>query len=97
MKRSKLLINSPALATDLLSKALDCLNFANSRLWLRLETAAGWINTSEDSIGRRGIPWQEFPVPHRIRYKFLALDEDTRQVRRYFAPDVLALLIDPSQ
>lgn len=62
-------------------------------IWLSRKQAAHKISVSVDTIDRRAIPWQEEPVPHRIRYKLLRLDDDTRQERRYFEPDLEALLV----
>ena len=65
--------------------------------WLSLKAAAAKISVSEDSIGRRAVPWQQSLVPQHVRYKLLKLDEGTRQVRRYFEPDLEALFVDPSE
>ncbi len=50
---------------------------------------------SVDTIERRSIPWQEEAVIGKLRFKLLRLGEDTRQERRYFEPDVEALLVRP--
>jgi len=61
-------------------------------IWLSLKAAAAKISVSVDTINRRALEWQDEPVPGRIRFKRLKLGEDTRQERRYFEPDVEALL-----
>ena len=64
-------------------------------MWLKAKEAARKMSLSPDSIERRGVPWQEDPVPYRIRYKLLFLDEGSDGERRYFEPDCEALLRDP--
>ncbi len=63
--------------------------------WLSRSDAARKISVSVDTIERRSIPWQEEAVIGKLRFKLLKLGEDTRQERRYFEPDVEALLIRP--
>jgi hypothetical protein len=48
---------------------------------------------SEDTINRRGIPWQEWPVPGKLRWKLLKLGEGTRMERRYLCDDLNTLLV----
>lgn len=61
--------------------------------WFALGSAAKFIDVSEDTINRRAIPWQECPVPGKLRWKPLKLGEGTRMERRYFLDDVEALLV----
>lgn len=61
--------------------------------WLSRKEAAKKVSVSGDTIERRAVPWQGERVPDRIRFKLLRLGEDTRQERRYFEPDVEALLV----
>ena len=61
--------------------------------WLSRREAAAKVSVSVDTIERRSVPWQEEPVPGKLRYKLLKLGEDTRQERRYFEPDIEALLM----
>jgi hypothetical protein len=61
--------------------------------WLSRREAARKISVSVDTIEHRSVPWQEEPVPGKLRYKLLKLGEDTRQERRYFEPDIEALLM----
>ena len=62
--------------------------------WLSRKEAAHKISVSVDTVERRAIPWQDQRVPDKVRFKLLRLGEDTRQERRYFEPDVEALLVD---
>jgi len=57
-------------------------------LWLSLAKAAEYLDVSKDTILRRAVQWTEEPVPGKVRTKFLALGDDTRQDRRYYAPDL---------
>ena len=61
--------------------------------WLSRRDAARKISVSVDTIERRSVLWQVEPVPGKLRYKLLKLGEDTRQERRYFEPDIEALLV----
>jgi hypothetical protein len=61
-------------------------------IWLSRKAKAAKISVLGDTIDRRALEWQNERVPGRIRFKRLKLDEDTRQERRYFEPDVEALL-----
>ncbi len=65
-------------------------------MWLRGKDGAEYLGVSRDTIERRGIPWKPAPVRHRIRYKLLALAEETEPVRRYYRPDLDAMLQDPN-
>ena len=62
-------------------------------VWLSRKEAAKKISVSTDTIDRRAIPWRDDPERHRIRFKLLRLGAETRQERRYFEPDVEALLV----
>jgi hypothetical protein len=64
-----------------------------SRNWLSRKGAAEKLDVSVDTIDRRAIPWQEDPVPGKLRYKYLKLGEETRQERRYCEEDLEALLV----
>ncbi len=61
-------------------------------IWLSRREAARKISVSTDTIERRSIQWRPEPVPGKLRYKLLKLGEDTWRERRYFEPDVEALL-----
>ena len=52
-----------------------------SRNWLSRKGAAEKLDVSVDTVERRAIPWQDDPVPGKLRYKYLKLEEETRQDR----------------
>jgi len=60
--------------------------------WLSRKEAARKISVSVDTIHRRAIPWQADPVRGKIRWKFLNLGDHAWRDRRYFEPDIEALL-----
>lgn len=61
--------------------------------WRSRSGAADFLDVSTDTIERRAVPWQDEPVPGKIRFKLLRLGEDTRQERRYYQQDLEALLV----
>lgn len=61
--------------------------------WFSLSSAAKYLDVSEDTVNRRGIPWQDKPVPGKLRWKLLKLGEGTRMERRYFRDDLDGLLV----
>lgn len=65
--------------------------------WLSRKDAAKKIGVSVQTIQRRAIAWDDNGgfIPGKVRFKFLKLDDDTRQERRYYEPDVEALLVTP--
>jgi len=65
-------------------------------MWMGATASARWIGVADDTIARRGIPWQDEFVPHRVRYKVLDLDPGTEGDRRYYLPDVETLLRHPA-
>ncbi len=70
-------------------------NRINVTVWLSAKEAAKKLSVSTDTIGRRAIAWQESPERYKVRYKYLVLDQDAEPVRRYYEPDVEAMLCDP--
>lgn len=70
-------------------------NRINVTVWLSAKEAAKKLSVSTDTVERRGIEWQEVPARHKARYKYLVLDEGAVPVRRYYEPDVEALLFEP--
>jgi len=62
-------------------------------IWLSRKQAAAKISVSVDTVERRAVAWTPEPVTGKIRFKLLKLGDDTRQERRYFEPDVEALLL----
>jgi hypothetical protein len=65
--------------------------------WLTRKQAAAKIGVSDDTIDRRAIPWQEEHTPFKLRYKILILGSEKPEGRRYFEPDVEALLFNPKR
>ena len=78
---------------DLRRKAPQLFMNVLSRNWLSRKGAAEKLDVSVDTIERRAIPWQDEPVPGKLRYKCLKLGEETRQDRRYCEEDLEALLV----
>ena len=66
-------------------------------VWLSAKEAAKKLSVSTDTIERRAIPWQDASEPYKVRYKYLVLGEGAEPVRRYYEPDVEALLCEPKQ
>jgi hypothetical protein len=73
------------------------LNRVNVIIWLSAREAARKLSTSHDTINRRGVPWQPFPIRYRMRFKFMVLDEGGEPEKRYYEPDVEAMLLEPDQ
>lgn len=69
----------------------------NVAVWLSAKEAAKKLSVSTDTIERRAIPWQDTGEPHKVRYKYLVLDEGAEPVRRYYESDVEALLCEPKR
>ncbi len=65
-------------------------------VWLTLSLAAQKLSVSECTISRRAIRWQDKPVRYRVRYKQLCLDEGSAAGRRYYEPDLEAMVVMPS-
>ena len=57
-------------------------------VWLSLAKAAEYLDVSKDTVLRRAVEWTDEPVPGKVRTKYLVLGADTRQDRRYYAPDL---------
>jgi hypothetical protein len=62
-------------------------------LWNSASGAAEFLDVSADTIHRRAIPWRDSPVPGKVRFKLLKLGNGTRMERRYYRPDLEALLV----
>jgi hypothetical protein len=69
-----------------------CYKF-NMNIWLSRKEAAAKISVSTETIDRRALAWQKEPMANRIRYKLLKLGDDTRKQRRYYEPDIEAMLV----
>ena len=67
-----------------------------SHRWLALRSAAVLIDVPEQVVLELAAPWQEVPVPNRIRFKILAFGADRREEQRFFTPDLEALLTTSS-
>ena len=65
--------------------------------WVKAKSLAALLDVSRDTIERRAVAWQETPVPHRFRYKWLQLDPTTPPERRYFLRDAEQCLFDPTR
>lgn len=70
--------------------------------WQRGEMAGKYYDLSSDSVERRGIPmWidqdgrrvQQDYLPYKIRYDELQLSKGGRIIKRYYLPDLDALLV----
>ena len=80
-----------------ISDATSPVNRINFNVWLSAKEAAKKLSVSTDTIERRAIEWQESPERYKVRYKFLVLDDGAEPVRRYYEPDVEALLCEPKR
>ena len=69
----------------------------NVTVWLSAKEAAKKLSVSTDTIERRAIPWQDAGEQYKVRYKYLVLDGGAEPVRRYYEPDVEALLCAPKR
>jgi hypothetical protein len=72
-------------------------NRINVTVWLSAKEAAKKLSVSTDTIERRAIPWQDAGEQYKVRYKYLVLDGGAEPVRRYYEPDVEALLCEPKR
>ena len=62
-------------------------------IWLSVSSAAEFLDVSTDTILRRATDWTDSPVSGKVRCKYLKLGEGTRMERRYYRPDLEALLV----
>ena len=69
----------------------------NVTVWLSAKEAAKKLSVSTDTIERQAIWWQDSGERYKVRYKYLVLDEGAEPVRRYYEPDVEALLCEPKR
>jgi hypothetical protein len=63
--------------------------------WIKARTASQMWDLSRSAVQRRVLDWQDDYVPHRIRRKYLQLDDEGELARRYYRPDVEALRNHP--
>lgn len=61
-------------------------------LWLSSKSAAAFVDVSEETICMLALPWQEKPVPRRVRCKLLQIVAGTKGEARFFGPDLERLL-----
>ena len=66
----------------------------NTTMWYRGKEGSEFVGISRDTLEHRAIPWQPQPVPFKVRFKLLVLDEGAEPVRRYYRPDLEALLLE---
>ncbi len=62
--------------------------------WLKRKDAARKISVSGDTIERRAVPWCENFIPGKVRWR---PDDQDRNHRRYFEPDLEAMLANPKR
>lgn len=79
------------------SEATSPVNRINVTVWLSAKEAAKKLSVSTDTVERRAIPWQDSSERYKVRYKYLVLYEGAEPVRRYYEPDVEALLCEPKR
>ena len=72
-------------------------NLINVTIWLSAKEAAKKLSVSTDTIERRAIPWRDAGQRYKVRYKYLVLDEGAEPSRRYYEPDVEAMLCEPTR
>lgn len=77
--------------------ALELAEEFDDARWVKAKSLAALLDVSRDTIERRAVAWQETPVPHRFRYKWLQLDAATPPERRYFLRDAEQCLFDPTR
>ena len=79
------------------SDATGPVNRINVTIWLSAKEAAKKLSVSTDTIERRAIPWRDASERYKVRCKYLILDKGAEPVRRYYEPDVEALLCEPKR
>ena len=68
---------------------------AEIAMWLGGKEAAMYIGFSRDYVEARAIPWQDDYLPFRVRYKHAIGEQGGQPTRRYYRPDLDALLVNP--
>jgi hypothetical protein len=64
--------------------------------WLGGKEAGMYIGFSRDYVEARAAPWQDDYLPFRVRYKHAIGEQGGQPTRRYYRPDLDALLVDPT-
>jgi hypothetical protein len=54
-----------------------------------------YIGFSRDCVEARAVPWQDDHIPFKVRFKHVIGDEGAEPIRRYYRPDLDALLVNP--
>ena len=67
-------------------------------MWLSGKEAGAYIGMSRDYIEDRAVPWpdDDTHVPYKVRYQFIVGGKGAVPVRRYYRPDLDALMAKPS-
>jgi len=63
--------------------------------WLGGKEAGMYIGFSRDYVEDRAVPWQDDLIPFKVRFKHVIGNEGAEPVRRYYRPDLDALLVNP--
>jgi hypothetical protein len=64
-------------------------------MWLGGKEAGMYIGFSRDYVEDRAVPWRDHHVPYKVRYRHVIGDEGGQPTRRYYRPDLDALLVSP--
>ena len=64
-------------------------------MWLGGKDAGEYLGVSRDFVEERAVAWVDEPVPGMLRYKHMVTKSNGEPIRRYFVPDLDALLHVP--
>lgn len=64
-------------------------------MWLGGKDAGLYIGCSRDYVEQRALPWRDDYVPFKVRFKMLVGDPVGQPTRKYYRPDLDALLVVP--
>ena len=67
-------------------------------MWLSGKEAGEYIGMSRDYVEDRAVPWpdDDANVPYKVRYQYIVGKKGADPVRRYYRPDLDALIVKPS-
>lgn len=67
-------------------------------MWLSGKEAGEYIEMSRDYVEDRAVPWPDDDayVPYKVRYQYIVGKKGADPVRRYYRPDLDALIVKPS-
>ena len=67
-------------------------------MWLSGKEAGEYIGMSRDYVEDRAVAWPDDDayVPYKVRYQFIVGKKGADPVRRYYRPDLDALMVKPS-